>query len=70
MLAPQAALDKDLRTAKRVHMQHRHFAFIAGVIAGMPSGRTEVMYQFIHALRATNPNFDPDRFTAACLSKK
>jgi hypothetical protein len=49
-------------------MQHRHFAFIAATIAAMPEhvNRIPVAREFAKQLARTNPNFDRDRFLAAC----
>lgn len=71
MLKPQAALRKD-RTTKP-ELQHRHFAFIAGVIANMPDHAASLRTQkescaraFADACAATNPKFDYPRFLRAC----
>ena len=67
-LTTQAAMQKDKTTGKSVELQHRHFAFIAAVIARMPGSqeRYEAAYTFALACRNTNPNFDHDRFMRAC----
>lgn len=70
-------MTKDKRTAlKGVEMQHRHFAFIAATIAGMPDHAPSLRAQkastaaaFASACARTNPKFDRDRFIAACELK-
>ena len=68
-LKPVTAMRKDKVTGKSVTtMQHRHFAFIANVIA--TSGeRSEDKRRwanyFAHDLEKTNPNFDRARFFSA-----
>lgn len=60
---------KDINTARKgVSLEHRHFAFIAGVIAGMKGQdyQDRVAMDFMHACKATNPKFDKQRFIAAC----
>ena len=48
--------------------QHRHYKFIAAIIADMdPSYRDQVATTFARQLQGTNPAFDIDRFTAAAL---
>jgi len=50
-------------------MQRRHFQFVADAIASAPvanAARAKMAYEFAHRLRATNPQFDADRFVAAC----
>ena len=50
-------------------MQQRHFEFIAGVLR---ESRTPIFIKwglildFANALEETNPNFDRERFLAAC----
>jgi hypothetical protein len=59
---------KDLRTTTCA-MQHRHFATIAAIIRELPSGddtRGGIAQHFAAHLRHTNPNFNRDRFLAAC----
>lgn len=52
-----------------VDMQQRHFEFIAGVLR---ESRTPIFIKwglildFANALEETNPNFDRERFLAAC----
>jgi hypothetical protein len=72
-LTTNAALRKDRTTATSVTLQHRHFAFIASVIKGMPdfapSLRTAKMstaLAFADACMASNPKFDRARFYTAC----
>ncbi len=71
-LSTQAAMQKDKTTGKSVELQHRHFAFIAAVIADIPDGqqRYEMAYHFGLACRKTNANFDHDRFMLACKAIK
>lgn len=61
------ATRKDKATGANVRLQHRHFAFIAAVIARMPGSqeRYEAAVTFAAALRHTNPNFDHARFMRA-----
>lgn len=72
MLTSASALRKD-RAAAPPLMQHRHFAFIASVIAEMPShapslrsARQSAAGAFAQALVGSNPNFDRVRFLRAC----
>lgn len=69
-LTETSALAKDQRTGwyAAPQLQHRHFAFIAAVIARMPGNeaRLEAATAFAGALARTNPNFDRERFTRAC----
>jgi hypothetical protein len=74
-LTTESALRKDKRTAERGKMdtlQHRHFAFIASVIAKMPDFefgadiKQSTALQFADACAANNPRFDRRRFFAAC----
>lgn len=51
-------------------MQHRHFVFIANVIARLPKGEVHMTRDFVanvfaEALRATNTQFSRDRFLDA-----
>lgn len=60
---------KDISTAARgVKLEHRHFAFIASVIATLEaiSQPDDVADAFADACRGTNPKFNRDRFLAAC----
>ncbi len=70
-LKPTAAMRKDRRAGNKASttMQHRHFAFIASVIAGLPdhaaslrAQKASVTSAFAQALEKTNPNFDRSRF--------
>ncbi len=73
-LTAQSANRKDLNTARHgVELQHRHFSFIAGVIAAMPGHADTLRAQkascataFADACASTNPNFNRSRFLAAC----
>lgn len=67
-LSTQAAMRKDKTTAGFVELQHRHFAFIAAVIADIADAgqRYEMAYRFALACRGTNKAFDHDRFMRAC----
>jgi hypothetical protein len=76
-LTPQSARRKDRTQPSGVPaMQHRHFAFIAGVIRDeryiYPNDREAqelldgLAQRFANNLRATNPNFDAARFLEAC----
>ena len=55
---------KDKSTGKSAIMQHRHMAFIANVIAGLPTHaqKSSITLAFAEALAKTNPNFDRSRF--------
>lgn len=67
-LKPETALRKD-RSTRPVTMQHRHYATIAAIIAEMPNAygeRDTAACYFARRLRDTNPNFDRQRFIAAC----
>jgi hypothetical protein len=65
---------KDINTANRgVTLEHRHFSFIAAVVAAMPdhaptlrTQKTSVAHAFADACRATNSKFNRSRFLAAC----
>lgn len=69
-----AANRKDIRTAENgVHLEHRHFAFIAATIASMPDHAPSLRAQkascaasFADACARTNPKFSRSRFIAAC----
>jgi len=66
-LSANAALSKDKTTGKSVTLQHRHFAFIASVIADIPAPvRKQMANIFCNACYGTNPNFDAERFIRAC----
>lgn len=67
----QTALRKD-RTTKP-QLEHRHFAFIASVIAAMPAHAATLRTQqrscalaFADACAKSNPKFDRARFMRAC----
>ena len=67
-LSDHAALRKDRWNSSHVRtLQHRHYAVIAGIIAGMPDEATREASTraFATVLRA-NPRFDVSRFVAAC----
>ena len=79
MLTQTSALRKDIRSAKHANgawpgvLQHRHFAFIAGVIKAMPAHAASLRAQkrstalaFADACASTNPRFDRARFLLAC----
>lgn len=74
MLTNQAANRKDLSTARHgVELQHRHFSFIAAVIAEMPdhaatlrTQKRSVALSFADACSRSNPRFDYGRFLKAC----
>lgn len=69
-LSTTAALAKDKYTARTRSgtMQHRHFAAIASILAGMPDedGRDCASRLFACELSRTNPNFNRARFLKAC----
>ncbi len=78
-LKPEAALSKDRanKTHAAPQLQHRHFAFIAGVIADMsvaksmdPYTRLIVAIKFAKALSRTNKQFDRTRFLKACNAEE
>lgn len=73
-LTTESALRKD-KTNSCSSMEHRHFATVAGILAGLkPHGvnRHElhewkhIVVGFADALRHTNPRFDRKRFLLAC----
>lgn len=67
-LSEKAALSKDKATSTYgVKLQHRHFAYIAAVIARMPSSdaRLEAATTFANTLHRSNSNFDLARFYRA-----
>lgn len=76
MLNDKSALRKDRKSAGDFcTMQHRHFAVVAGVIAGFPQSRgpvedfdfrDNVAELFADAFAKTNPRFDRARFLRAC----
>lgn len=71
-MKPDAMLRKDRTNARGTSMEHRHFAFIAGVIHDMPQNsaafgeRRAIAIMWADALAGTNPRFDYQRFLAAC----
>lgn len=70
-LSKEAARRKDAgTTGAPVKFQHRHFAFIARIIASNVEVAKWDNYStalaFAGALASTNPNFDRARFLAAC----
>ena len=67
-LTTHVAMQKDKITGKSVELQHRHYCFIAAVIADISDAnqRYEMAYHFALACRGTNTNFDHDRFMRAC----
>src|SRR5258707_13047478 len=71
-LKPITAMRKDRASAKGVKLQHRHFAFIAGVIKSQRDSKTETpaairrwASYFANDLPKTNHNFDRARFFTA-----
>lgn len=76
MLTQESALRKDRRTPTKAGfdgLQHRHFAFIAAVIAAMPTHaatlraqKRSVALAFADACAGSNPRFDRGRFMRAC----
>lgn len=72
MLTQESALRKD-HTNIKSSLEHRHFAFIAGVIAAMPAHaatlraqKRSVALAFADACADSNPRFDRGRFLRAC----
>ncbi len=68
MLTDTAAFNKDKRHGRAAPaMQHRHFAFIANVIADLPKDiRLHTARAFADQLQETNRHFNRDRFINAC----
>lgn len=73
MLTQESALRKDQTMPTHGKLEHRHFAFIASVIAGMPTHAVSLRAQkrstalaFADACANTNPRFDRGRFLRAC----
>ena len=68
-LTKESAARKDRRTGKAA-MQHRHFATIADIIRALPDvtdlEQRRIADHFAKELADTNPNFDRERFMAAC----
>lgn len=72
-LKAESALRKDRTQAAHATMEHRHFAFIAATIAGMPdfspslrTAKLSTASTFADACAGTNARFDRARFFAAC----
>lgn len=69
-LTEKSAHRKDV--GKIAEMQHRHFATIATILAGLrdmdlTAWQTETLHnQFADMLARTNPKFDRARFLRAC----
>ena len=59
-----------MQRRKPVTFQRRHFEFIAATIRNLPTGSNGYMHvvapAFAKALIATNPQFNVERFLAAC----
>lgn len=68
MLTIEAAARKDRTTGQNVELQHRHFAFIAAVLADLDRDMTvlDVVDAFAYACATSNPRFDRARFLKAC----
>ena len=73
MLTQESALRKDRTMPTGGKLEHRHFAFIASVIAKMPihaaslrAQKHSVALSFADACATTNPRFDRERFLRAC----
>ncbi len=68
MLTKESAARKDSTTGATAELQHRHFAFIAAVLAEIDNKkqRNEMAGRFADACERTNPRFDRARFFAAC----
>jgi len=79
-LTALSANAKDIRTAQHgVELQHRHFSFIAGVLADVrPDGTNSAdlatwemtVSHFASACARSNPRFNRGRFLAACGTHK
>lgn len=67
MLTQESAARKDKANAKGT-LEHRHFATIAAIIAGVldDDQRVTMAYIFANNLPDTNPRFDRVRFLRAC----
>ena len=72
-LTTESAARKDRTTGKTATLEHRHFAFIAAALAGMPEAVNldraaweSVCRYFAKECAGTNPRFDRKRFMAAC----
>lgn len=68
-LTVKAQISKDNRAAIP-EMQHRHFAYIAGLIASSETGWTlskaNLANHFADSFAQSNPRFDRQRFMRAC----
>src|SRR5258708_3095538 len=67
-LKPITSMRKDRASAKGVKLQHRHFAYIANVIATSgerAEDKRRWANYFALDLEKTNPNFDRTRFFTA-----
>ena len=76
-LKPDAAARKDELGARYpATLQHRHFAVIAGILAGLNGydhavsrgQHQDICEHFADELAKTNPKFDRRRFLAACAA--
>lgn len=72
-LTQESASRKDRNAPLQAKLQHRHFAFIAAVIAGMPDHAASLRAQkrscaisFAEACAGSNARFDRARFMRAC----
>jgi hypothetical protein len=66
-LSTHAALGKDRRDADTAKLQHRHYAAIAAIIAGLDDpAKSYVAHRFAARLQSSNPRFSESRFLAAC----
>lgn len=55
------------RLRRPPEFQHRHFVFLADVIADLSEEqRPQIAQLFAERLRSTNPRFDVHRFLEAC----
>lgn len=78
MLTQASAHRKDTNAPLTAELQHRHFAFIAAVLANMKPTKTDATFKlrtqewrgtvhtFADACAGTNPRFDRRRFLLAC----
>lgn len=67
-LSEAAALSKDEKSGLSP-LQHRHFATIATIINEIRDthARDRAIIAFTRRLPETNPNFNAERFRAACV---
>jgi hypothetical protein len=67
-LTPESAARKDRTTAQGAELQHRHFAFIAAVLADCQdlANVGAIARRFADACARSNHRFDRRRFMAAC----